>query len=254
MKRWLSYGLLGLLAFSVFLLLRAPATLATDLLARQLPDFSARTVAGLATDGSAQGLHWRGVDIERATWNWRPRALASGWLEFKLDVDDPEIKLTGNVAVNLERRLRFRDLSGRLPLATLSALAKQPQPPLQGSVEFSLRELRLNAASHPQAAEGVIALLNARATLGQPLYLGDFVVQVRTTTEPAGIEGTIQDNGGPVILDGVLHLAPDGGYRFNGRATVRDAGDQTLRQGMNLLGPADSDGYWTLSFSGILGP
>ena len=253
MKRLLSYGLLGLLAFLTFLLLQAPATLATDLLARRLPDFSARAVAGLATEGSAQGLRWRGVHVERLAWKWQPQALASGWLEFKLDVDDPDVKLTGNVALNLERRLRLRDLSGRLPLVALSALAGQPQPPLQGIVEFSLRELRLNAAGQPQSADGVVALLNARATLGESQYLGEFVVQLRPA-DPEGIQGAIQDNGGPLALDGVLNLAPDGGYRFNGRATVRDAGDQPLRQAMSLLGPADSDGYWTLSFSGVLAP
>ncbi|MDV7395332.1 type II secretion system protein N, partial [Arthrospira platensis SPKY1] len=74
------------------------------------------------------------------------------------------------------------------------------------------------------------------------------------TTEPAGVRGAIQDQGGPLALDGVLNLAPDGGYRFNGRTTIRDAGDQSLRQALDMLGPADNDGYWTLSFSGVLAP
>jgi hypothetical protein len=253
MKRWLSYSLLGLLAFLTFLLLQAPATLATDLLARRLPDFSARAVIGLATDGSARGLRWRGVAIEKLAWRWRPQALARGWLEFTLDVDDPDVKLLGNVALDPQRRLRLRNTRGQLPLVTLSALAGQPHPPLQGIVEFSLRELRLNAAGQPQAADGTVVLLNAHATLGQPLHLGDFVAQLRTV-EPNGIQGAIQDNGGPLVLDGMLNLAPDGGYRFNGRATVRDTDNQALRQALSLLGPADDDGYWTLSFSGVLAP
>jgi hypothetical protein len=247
------YGLLGVLAFLGFLWLQAPATLATDLLTRQLPDFSVRSVAGLATDGSAQGLRWRGVYVERAAWSWRPQALVGGRLEFKLDVEDPEVKLTGSVAVTLARRVRFRDLNGRLPLATLIALTGRAQLPGQGGVEFSLRELRLNAAGQPQAAEGTVALSNVRATLGQPLHVGDFVAQLRPA-EPNGIQGTIQDNGGPLALDGMLNLAPDGGYRFSGRATVRDASDQALRQAMNLLGPVDDNGYWTVNFSGTLAP
>lgn len=252
MMRGLSYSLLFLIAFLLFLSLRTPATLATDLLARHMPAFSVQAAAGLATDGSAQGLRWRGVPIERLAWRWRPRALASGWLEFKLDVDDPDAKLVGNVAIDPQRRLRLRNTTGRLPLRALSALAGQPRPPLQGIVEFDLRELRLNAAGRPQAADGRVALLGARATLGSPVHLGDFVVQL--TTEPTGIQGMIQDAGGPLALDGVLNLAPDGGYRFNGRAAIREAGDPSLRQAMGLLGPADSDGYWTLSFSGVLAP
>jgi hypothetical protein len=120
-------------------------------------------------------------------------------------------------------------------------------------VELKLRELRLNAVGQPQAADGTVTLSNVRATVGQPLPLGDFVIQLRAA-ESNGIQGAIQDNGGPLALDGVLNLAPDGGYRFNGRAAIRDAGDRALRQALNLLGPADGDGRWTLSFSGILAP
>ena len=252
MMRGLSYSLLFLFAFLLFLSLRTPATSATDLLARHLPAFSVQAAAGLATDGAAQGLRWRGVHIERLAWRWRPRALARGWLEFTLDVDDPDVKLVGNVALDPQRQLRLRNTRGRLPLMTLSALAGQPRPPLQGIVEFDLRELRLNAAGQPQAADGRVALLDARAMLGSPVQLGDFVVQL--TTEPMGIQGVVQDQGGPLAVEGILNLAPDGGYRFNGRATLRDAADPALRQALSLLGPADSEGYWTLSFSGVLAP
>ncbi|MFZ1642220.1 MAG: type II secretion system protein N [Candidatus Contendobacter sp.] len=251
MKHVLRYSLLGLLAFLLSLLLLAPATLVTDLLAQRLTGFSVQAVEGLATEGSARGVHWRGVRIERLNWNWRAPALLTGWLEFRLDADDPEIKLSGSVAANPGRRLRFRDLSGRLPLARLGALAGQPGLPLQGVVEFNLRDLSLNAAGRPQTADGVVYLLNARATLGQPLNLGDFIVQLAPAT-PEGIQGAVRDNDGPLALEGTLNLLPDGRYRFTGQAAVRDAGNQALRQAMNLLGPPGGDGRWTLSFSGVL--
>ena len=69
---------------------------------------------------------------------------------------------------------------------------------------------------------------------------------------PEGVQGTIKDHEGPLTLNGTLHWAPDGRYRFNGQAAVRDVGNQPLRQAMNLLGPPGSDGRWALSFSGVL--
>jgi hypothetical protein len=90
-----------------------------------------------------------------------------------------------------------------------------------------------------------------RATLGQALNLGDFTVQL-TSVQPTGAQGAIKDNEGPLALNGTLHLAPDGRYRFNGQAAVRDAGNQPLRQAMSLLGPPGGDGRWALSFSGVL--
>ncbi len=55
MKHVLRYSLLGLLAFLLSLLLLAPATLVTDLLAQRLTGFSVQAVEGLATEGSERG-------------------------------------------------------------------------------------------------------------------------------------------------------------------------------------------------------
>lgn len=251
MKRILRYGLLGVLAFLLSLLLLAPATLVTDQIAGRLPGFSVQTVEGLATEGSVRGIQWRGVRIERLRWNWRALALLTGWLEFQLVAEDPEIELNAKVAVNPARRLRLRDASGQLLLARLSALAGAAKLPLQGVLKFNLRELSLNAAGRPQTADGVVHLLDARTTLGQPLNLGDFTVQLTPAT-PEGIQGAVRDNGGPLALEGTLNLLPDGRYRFTGQAAVRDTGNPALRQAINLLGPPGGDGRWALNYSGVL--
>jgi hypothetical protein len=251
MKGILRYGLLGLLAFLLFLLLLTPATLVTDQLAQRLPGFSAQTVEGRATEGSARGVTWRGVRIDRLYWNWQALALLTGWLEFRLDADDPEIKFGGRVAVNPGRRLRWRDAGGRLPLARLGALAGQPKPPLLGMVEFNLRELSLNAAGQPQTADGTVYLRNARLNLGQPLNLGDLTLQL-APAQPEGIQGVVKDLDGPLALEGTLNLLPDGRYHFTGQAAMRDAGNLALRQAMNLLGPPGGDGRWALNFTGVL--
>jgi Bacterial type II secretion system protein N. len=51
MKRILSYSLLGLAAFLLFLLLLAPATLVSDWVGARLSGFSAQAVEGTATAG-----------------------------------------------------------------------------------------------------------------------------------------------------------------------------------------------------------
>ena len=245
------YGLLGLGAFLLFLLLLAPASLITDRISARLPGFTVQTVEGTATDGIMQGLQWRGARIEKLGWDWRPLALATGRLGFRLDADDPDFKLTGHAAIGWDRQWRFQDLAGRALLDKLYALAGQPKLPLQGVVELNVRELRLNAAGRPTTANGVVHLRNLRTTLSQPLMLGDFVVEA-TPADPSGIQGKIQDDNGPLTLAGTFSLLPDGRYRFSGQAAVRDAGNQALRQTLNLLGPPDGKGRWTLNFSGIL--
>ncbi len=198
-----------------------------------------------------QGLQWRGARIEKLSWGWRPLALATGRLGFRLDADDPDFKLTGQAAIGWDRQWRFQNLAGRASLEKLYALAGQPKLPLQGMVELKLQELRLNAAGRPTTADGVVHLLNLRITLGQPLTLGDFEVQAMPAV-PDGVQGKVQDRNGPLALEGTFSLLPDGRYRFSGQAAVRDAGNQPLRQAMSLLGPPDERGRWPLNFSGIL--
>lgn len=251
MKSVVSYSLLGLLAFLLSLLLLAPATLVTNQISARLPGFGVQAVEGLATAGAARGIRWRDAQIERLAWRWQPLALLTGWLAFRLDADDLQLKLVTSAALGLDRRIRFQELSGRLPLGKLGMWAKQPKLPLQGFVEFNMQHLYLNPAGLPLTAEGVAHLRELRITLGQALSLGDFTVRL-TPGQPEGVEGALKDNNGPLALDGVLHLAPDGRYRFNGQAVIRDPSNQPLRQAMNLLGPPGSDGRWMLSFSGVL--
>ncbi|MCB1920078.1 MAG: type II secretion system protein N [Candidatus Competibacteraceae bacterium] len=251
MKSVLRYGLLGLLAFLLCLLLQAPANLVTEQLAKRLPGFSVQTVEGAAINGAAQGVAWRGVRIDRLQWNWQPLALFTGWLEFHLNIDDPEIRFSGNAAVDASQHIRFQKLAGRLLLAKFAVLARQPKLPLQGVVEFDLPDFRLNPDGRPLSASGMIRLIDLKLTLGQPLMLGDFTAQVNSA-DPEGIQGVVKDNNGPLMLEGNFSLQPDGRYRFNGQAAIRDTENRALRQAMNLLGPPDGDGRWTLSFSGVL--
>lgn len=252
MKWFLRYGLLGLLAFLFFLPLLAPAGLMMDLLGKQLMGFSAETIEGSANHGSAQGVRWRDLSIKHLSWDWQPLALLGGWLEFQLDADDPEAKLMGNVAIGWNGRLRFRDFSGHLPMAKLSELAKQPTLPLQGIVKFDLQELRLSASGQPQSAEGRVDVMNVRTLLNRPLSLGDFVMQLKPATSE-GIQGMVKDNNSPLMLEGILDVAPDGRYRFRGSAAARDASSQPFfRQALSVLGPPSGDGHWKLDFSGVL--
>ncbi len=251
MKRVIGYGLLGVLAFFLSLLWLAPATLITDTLSARLPGLSVQTMSGRAIHGTAQGLRWRGAQIERLEWRWQPLTLLNGTIGFKLKVADPDLQLTTSAAINQERRWRWQDLRGQLPLARLGALAGLGSLPLQGRMELNLRQFELNPAGLPLTAEGVVELREVRVTLKQPLNLGDFTVQL-TPKLPEGVQGTVKDEGGPLALDGTLSLLPDGRHQFSGFVALRNAGDQALRQALSLLGPPGSDGRYALNFSGVL--
>ncbi|MGB2971990.1 MAG: type II secretion system protein N [Candidatus Competibacter sp.] len=254
MKGIVGYGLLGLAAFLLFLVLLAPATLLTDPLGRRLAGFSVQTVEGTATKGMMSGVRWHGFRIERLFWRWRPLALFGGRLEFNLKADDPALKLTGNAAFGLNQQFSFRDLAGRLPLAWFINGAGAAKLPLDGIGEFNVQYLELNEAGQPLAARGTAQLLNLRALLGQPLNLGNYMIQLDSAGGAEGVQGKLKDSDAPLALDGTLSVLAGGRYRLNGQIALRDAGNAALRQALNLLGPSGGDGRWALNFSGALAP
>jgi hypothetical protein len=166
------------------------------------------------------------VRVERLTWRWRPLALFAGRLEFDLKTDDPEIKLTGNAAIGLSRQSTVRDLAGRLPLAKLGNLAGSAKPPLDGLAEIDLRELAISRGRPAAGGARRDPLVKICAPPSvQSLNLGDYVVQL-DSADAEGVRGQVKDNNGPLALEGALSMLPDGRYRFNGQAAIRDAGNQ----------------------------
>ncbi|MER2527836.1 MAG: type II secretion system protein N [Candidatus Competibacter denitrificans] len=251
MKPLWGYSALGIVAFLVFLLLLAPATLVADQIGSRLAGFTVRGVEGRAIAGALSSVRWRDLSINRLTWRWRPLALLEGRLGINLQTEDPEIKLTGNAALGLNRQITLGDLAGRLPLNRVSNLAAAGNLPLEGMVVLDLRNLALDATGRPTAAQGTIRLLNLRVNLGQPLPLGDYELRLDSAGSE-GMQGKIKDINAPLVLEGTLSLQPDGRYRFTGQAMVRDPNNQALRQAMSLLGPPGADGRWPLNFSGAL--
>ncbi|PIE83400.1 MAG: hypothetical protein CSA09_00535 [Candidatus Contendobacter odensis] len=250
MRSILRYGLLALVAFLLFLLLLAPAQLVTDGLSAYLPKFKVHKATGTAINGVGWGIDWHGVHIDRLSWRWQSLALLSGWLELDLKVQDAKFPLTSKVAIAPSGRLRFKDVTGQLPLTKLAKLVGQ-RLPVTGILRPDLQNLYLDSAKRPQAAHGEIQVLNLRTRSRQPLTLGDFTIQLRSL-EPEGIQGLITDNNAPLILKATLQFMPDGRYHFNGEAAIRDPDNRKLQQLTKWLGTANAQGRWNLKFSGIL--
>lgn len=252
MKRLLGYGLVGLIAFLLFLARLAPATLLVDQFSQRLSGFSVQAIEGNAITGTMLGVSWHGTHISRVAWRWQPLSLLTGQMEFQLKVDDDTLKLTSNVAFRPNERIYFRELTGQLPLVWLFNQLDTAMLPLDGGAQINLQTLELSAAGLPLAAQGVIQVTDLRALLNQPLNLGNYQLQFAPAANVAGIRGQLKDVNAPLALDGLLTLSPNGQYQINGQIAPRDSSDQNLRQMLSLLGPPGGDGRWAIHFSGML--
>lgn len=249
MKRWLGYGLLGLLAYGFFMMQQLPAALLVEQLAQRVPGLSIEQAQGSALRGSASGLRRYGAQLETVAWRLRPLALLAGRLEYRFSLHEAELSLTGVIGIGWDRQLTISTLEGHLPLPKAIALAGRPPPPVNGKVELEAVELSLNRDGRPQTAQGRIRLLNTHTSFGRTFVLGDFSAELKT--DNPNISAAIEDNGGPLEFTGTLTLTPDGHYRFSGQAAVRDD-NRELRQALGLLGRPGGDGTWKIDLSGIL--
>jgi len=250
MKRVLGYSLLGLLAYGVFMLIEIPATVMTDLIAQHVPEFTVQDTRGSALRGSALGIRLRTAQFESLSWQLRFLPLLLGRLKYQFKLTEPEGQLQGTIATGFDRRYHLDNLKGSLPLAKLAILIGRPILPLSGQVKLDVADLQFNVAGHLRGASGTIHLLSTRTTLGKPLALGDFSVEL--SSQEQDIVGSVKDNGGPLEFTGNLTLAQDGSYRFKGQASVRNENDRDLRQALSILGRPGGDGKWKINFSGIL--
>jgi hypothetical protein len=250
MKRWIGYGLLGLFAYLVFMLIQFPATALFDWISQRAPEFSVQNMHGSVRQGSARGVRLRGVQFESLSWQLHFLPLLLGRLEYQFNLTEPGSRLQGKIATSFDRHLSLGDVKGSLPLTKLSALTERHSLPLDGQVELDIAELQLNAAGLLRSVSGTIRLLSAHTTLTKPLELGNFNIEL--STQDQDIIGNVKDNGGPLEFAGNLTLTQDGSYRFSGQAAVRDENNRELRQALSLLGRPSGDGKWKINLAGTL--
>ena len=251
MRRRLAYILLGLLAYAVFLVLLCPASLLIEQLSQRLPGFSAQSVQGSAVQGTAQSVQLSATArLETIAWRLRLFPLLLGRIEYDLQLSAPELNIRGIASLGWDRQLRLVALNGQLPLPQAIALAGRPPPPLNGTLELDNVALRLNRDYRPTEAGGLIHLRNLGTSFGNPLSLGNFDIQLQTQAN--ALVASVQDQGGPLQLNGSLTLDPDGRYRFTAQAAPRDQNNRELYQALSLLGRPEGNGKWMFDFAGSL--
>lgn len=247
--RVLGYTLLGVAAYGFFLLAQAPGTLLFGLVAEQLPGLTVRQLEGSALYGSARDVGFQSVQVENLSWHWRPLALVTGKVDYRLMLSEPQLHVEGTIGADLNRRIYVNDLNGRLPVAKLAELMGPASLAMTGHLELDVALLRLGKHGLPQAAQGTVRLLDARSSFPR-LEFGNFGMTL--TTEQETIVGLIKDEGGPLEFTGTLTLSPEGRYRFNAQIGVRRKTNRELQGILSLLGRPDSDGKWRINLSGTL--
>ena len=247
-RRAWRWGLLGLAAYLLFLLTTLPAVYATAWLEKRLPEVQLAGVHGSIWSGTARELAYHGRSWGILQWRFDWLAPFSGHWGYRLQLHGSGSILQGRVAASAAGTLFFQDVRGQLPVTEIEPWLPVPPGSVGGTLNLQLARLVL-IRGRPAVAEGQVTLTGATLNWPQAVALGNYQMKLRTRSGK-GIEGSLLDTGGPLMLQGTLNLAPDGRYQLGGSLAVREPGDAAVSRLLQYLGPVNAAGNHPFQFTG----
>ncbi len=253
MKRWWHYLLLGLFAWSCFMLWRFPATVAYGMAAGSLGgQVQLAGLSGTLWQGQAQQLQYQEKVVASTGWSLSPWGLLLGRVEGVITLHAAEGYLQTQAKLPLGGgEMSFSEIKGQLPLPLIQPYLPMVPLPLQGELSLKLDRLLLSAEGRPLEAEGRVVWHQAGIQVMDKLAFGDLQMSLHSA-EGGGIAGTLSDSGGPLELSATFTLSSEGAYQLEGQVKPRESAAKALRDSLVMLGKSDSQGDYPLRFSGGL--
>jgi len=251
----------GLLVYFVALVLSFPAERAYShwqASENASPDVALSGISGSVWSGNAAQAMIQGQPLEKVEWSLRPWSLLFGQVglswRFQLPPENDKESQgqggygQGSTALGLDGSVAFSTVEARLPAGIIARFAKAEALRPIGSVSLNLRDVLWDGRSL-HSVEGRIVWHSAGISLLKPISLGDQAITLETSDDNV-VKGVLSDGGGPLSLDGLLTLNPEGQYTFSGSFASRSAPD--LERALSALGKPGADGRITLKREGSL--
>jgi general secretion pathway protein N len=242
-KRPLGIILAALLAFAAIVLARLPAAWVVPGAGNATAGCS--SVDGSLWSGSCAGLFVQRKPVGDLSWDLHPWRLFAGRLAAHVTLSSPAVHGSADAEVGLGRHVLARALNADLPLDP--HLLPGLPPALRGQAHLALARLELErgALTH---LEGRIEVHDLEDRDGRATRLGSYVLTFAPTAgDPVG---QIRDLGGPLAVEGTLHLTRQGGFEVEGMVAPRADAPKELTDNLRFLGSPDASGRRPFSLSG----
>lgn len=238
---------LGLVLFLVFLVALWPARTAVSWLVP--PGASLTGVSGTVWNGSAGHVRIGVMDLGRLTWDAHASSFLLGRPKWDLRAERPDGFISATVTVRGTQDIEASDVRVAAALQSLSAWIELAGT--DGNLSVSLPAFRL-ADDKIAALEGQVVLDSVK-----PMGLRDIDLGTMEAVIPAGQSGpfigTVAALSGPLKIDqGRVEIQVDGNYVVEGLVGPQPDAPETITQGLQFLGQADSQGMRRFRQTGSL--
>jgi general secretion pathway protein N len=252
------YIALGFLVYIIFLVLNFPADRAYAYWKSSDPslssgnqNFALAGISGSVWSGKASVAVINKTHFEKVEWAYRPWAMLLGQVGLSWRVQTPSSQGSGFgqgvTSMGLDGSVDFSSLEAQLPASLVASMAKMKALQPSGRLSLNLQDVEWNGESLV-SAEGRVVWRGAGINLLKPVAFGDLTLTLETSNDE--IKGVIKDSGGPLSAEGLITLAEDGRYQFNGVFAAR--GDRELENALRSMGNPGPDGKVKVTHSGTL--
>jgi hypothetical protein len=248
--RWWILLLVGGLSYLLFFLAYLPAQQAMAWLMPENSPIEIGGTQGTLWKGSAKRTLYQGVELGSSDWRFMPTSLLLGRLKYAIDLEDKNQKIHADAALNLlNGDYLLSNLKGSITAASLASVIGQPFVDLGGTLDIDI-ELMQFSNRQISAAMGSLRWMDAEINKPIQSMLGN--LQFELSGDENLVQTQINDIDGPLAVDGVVELLPDGRYRINGQVKPRNGSDPGLVNLLRNIGRAESDGGTRIEYSGQL--
>jgi len=237
------YIVLGFLVYVIFLVLNFPADRAYAYWKSSdsaSSNFALAGISGSVWSGKAGVAAINKVRLENVEWTYRPWVLLLGQVGLSWSFQAPNSQGSygrGLTSWGLDGGVDFSSLEAQLPASMVASM-------------ISMKAIQPSGIL--VSAEGKVVWRGAGINLLKPVSFGELSLSLETSNDE--IKGVLTDNGGPLSAEGLITLAEDGRYQFNGAFAARgDTPQKTeLENALRTMGKQGSDGKVKVTNSGTL--
>ena len=256
-KKLLGYIGVGLLAYVVFLIAAAPASLLTRYVVPQTPvsqRLDLTSPRGSMWNGEFASARYAHLDLGRVQWQINAMSLLLGRLNMDLRFNGEGNKGHGNLALGMSRQVEAQDLYLSLPaeqVIPFIPLLQRFRINADGEVQANFKEVSVKQGERLNAG-GRVVWRDASLLVPYNMDLGHFVANLTPQGEGSRIEVEDQGDTGPVMLNATITVNGDGAFDMTARLKARDAAQQHITSALRALGRPDGKGWVSIRQKGAI--
>lgn len=244
------YFLVAVFFYCLYLVASVPANFAINkfLPANTSSSINYTNPSGTLWSGKLAGLSVKQIDLGKVNWELSAIPLIWGSANLHLTArrDDALLRTSASLKAG---QLQLGNTELEFPVSDLMPLLYGLPLSFDGNFRAHFKDVIIEPGKQ-LTVKGRAVLTDVKLVAPQALSLGNFIIQFEA--EENGTRITINDEQGPVAVDAVVNLSGAGRYTFKSTFTPQPSADDAIKNSLVMLGKADSQGRYSLSYSGVL--